>query len=724
MKPGEHQFQRKMILLVEDETVVAMDEAGMLQSHGFDVVVVSSGEEAIARARDREVSLILMDIDLGRGKMDGTEAARAILEKRELPIVFLTGHREREMVERVKGITRYGYVLKSSGEFVLLESINMAYELFEACRKTQLEIEVRRSAEDALRENEERLRKAFESELVGFAISRQRDGTYLEVNQGFQTITGYERDELVGRTSRDLGFFTPAQRDQLVSELQTQGRLHNQELTFPAKGGKLRTILFSISPIQIRHEDCLLATVVDITGRKQVEEDLREARLMQEQIVKGARVGLWDWDLETDKVRYSPEWKAQIGYADDEIGDDLEELSSRIHPDDKKGLFEEVKRTLEHARTNHEAEFRMRHRDGSYRWILAQGSVLTDEEGNARRMVGSHIDITNLKNVETALKNSEQRFRTILKHDPNAVAVYDKDLRYIIASDRYIKDYGIEGGEIVGKHHYEVFPEMPRRWKDIHRRVLRGEILWNDNDSFVREDGSTTYNRWECRPWYTADGEIGGMITYSEVTTQRVQAEKQKDLLMQELNHRVNNDLALVDSLIRLKDRELGPRIDLSDLRSRIDSIRAIHRILHRSRDISRVELRSYCQRILINAFALCERKINVENSIPDLSLPTKTALILGLIVNELATNAVKHGFTQEREARFAIDLCIDKDKREYALTVSSTGRPFPDDVELENPSTLGLRLISGLVSQLEGRIDLRRQPFPTFSILFPDPDR
>ena len=122
----------KKILLVEDEALIAMSTAKMIEKHGFLVVTAHKGEKAVEIIEeDPEISLILMDIDLGTG-MDGTEAAQKIREKHEIPIVFLTSHSEKDYVDRVKKITRYGYVLKNSGEFVLRESINMAFELFES----------------------------------------------------------------------------------------------------------------------------------------------------------------------------------------------------------------------------------------------------------------------------------------------------------------------------------------------------------------------------------------------------------------------------------------------------------------------------------------------------------------------------------------------------------------------------------------------------------------
>ena len=123
---------QRTILLVEDQAIIAMDEAKQIEGFGYDVITAHSGEEAVDLCRKKpDINLVLMDIDLGAG-MDGTEAATRILENRELPILFLTSHAEKEYVDRVKQITRYGYVLKNSGDFVLQSSIEMAFELFDA----------------------------------------------------------------------------------------------------------------------------------------------------------------------------------------------------------------------------------------------------------------------------------------------------------------------------------------------------------------------------------------------------------------------------------------------------------------------------------------------------------------------------------------------------------------------------------------------------------------
>lgn len=127
--------------------------------------------------------------------------------------------------------------------------------------------------------------------------------------------------------------------------------------------------------------------------------------------------------------------------------------------------------------------------------------------------------------LQQKLSHSHNLMQYIIEHSRSAIAVHDRELRYIYVSQRYLSEYGIGDKDIIGKHHYEVFPDLPQRWKDVHQRALNGEICNADDDPYQKRDGTTEWTRWECRPWYGPDGSIGGIIVYTEVITRKKEAE-------------------------------------------------------------------------------------------------------------------------------------------------------------------------------------------------------
>lgn len=134
-------------------------------------------------------------------------------------------------------------------------------------------------------------------------------------------------------------------------------------------------------------------------------------------------------------------------------------------------------------------------------------------------------DITERKRAAEALAQSAANLRLMLDHSPAAVAMFDTQMRYIAFSRRWLADYRLGDVDLTGRSHYEVFPEIPERWKEIHRRCLAGAIERCDEDLFTRLDGSVDWVRWEIRPWHNDRGEIGGVMLFTEVLTERKRVE-------------------------------------------------------------------------------------------------------------------------------------------------------------------------------------------------------
>lgn len=124
------------------------------------------------------------------------------------------------------------------------------------------------------------------------------------------------------------------------------------------------------------------------------------------------------------------------------------------------------------------------------------------------------------------LTNEQSLLRLFIKHTPAAIAMFDTEMRYIQVSDRFLTDYELEGQDIVGRSHYEVFPNIPERWREVHQRILAGAVERCEEDSYIEPDGSTGWLQWESLPWRKIDGEIGGLILFTQVITARKRAEE------------------------------------------------------------------------------------------------------------------------------------------------------------------------------------------------------
>ena len=142
------------------------------------------------------------------------------------------------------------------------------------------------------------------------------------------------------------------------------------------------------------------------------------------------------------------------------------------------------------------------------------------------------------KRMDDALRENEERLQLFVKHAPASIAMFDTGMRYLAVSDRWLSDYQLEGQDILGRDNYALFPEIPDRWKDIHRRCLEGAVERSDADPFERADGSIQWLRWEIHPWHAASGGVGGIVIFSEDITVRKQLEDGLRLAREEAEQR------------------------------------------------------------------------------------------------------------------------------------------------------------------------------------------
>ncbi len=166
--------------------------------------------------------------------------------------------------------------------------------------------------------------------------------------------------------------------------------------------------------------------------------------------------------------------------------------------------------------------------------LLPQALALrspTELEAANRKL---ELEIAERKRVEAVQRETEAKLRLFVEHAPAAIAMFDRQMRYLAASKRWLSDFNLPNENIIGRSHYLVFPHLPERWKAVHRRCLAGAIEKSEEDVFERADGTKDWSRWEARPWYSSMGEIGGIIIFSEPIAQR----KQFEAVLRESNER------------------------------------------------------------------------------------------------------------------------------------------------------------------------------------------
>ncbi len=428
-------MRNKTILLVEDETIIALSQSQTIESYGYRVITAMSGEEALEIVTgSQSIDLVLMDIDLGAG-MDGTETAERIMKLRMLPIVFLTSHTEKEMVDRIKGITRYGYVVKNSGEFVLMESINMAFELYEAHRKT-------------LRE-EEKFQTYIEKAPYGIFVVNH-NGQYIDVNHEACRLTGFTRDELLEMTIFDLA---PAEKHEFAVKsfnCARQSEEYNDIVALKRKDGSIILISLDVVPLD---NDCYMAFCADVTERLEYENELQESRATLQAILDASPIGIglvknrkrvW-----ANKVMYEMLKFDQLEY--------LEQDDMVLYPDTEEyrrvgdELYAQVQQT---GRGQVFARLADKNEQELDAMIMAQS---LDPDDHQKGQIVTVTDMTGQLKNERLIRKSEYEKSLILNAMYEHVVYYTPGMKIVWANSAACKAVGKKPGEVEGMHCYQAW---------------------------------------------------------------------------------------------------------------------------------------------------------------------------------------------------------------------------------------------------------------------------
>jgi PAS domain S-box-containing protein len=510
-----------LVLVVEDNVDMNRFVADALRMH-CRVVCAFNGQQGLEQAQAISPDLILSDIMMP--VMNGEQMVQELRQRAELaeiPIIMLTAKSDNELCLRLLKMGVQDY-------------LNKPFTVEELLARIEKRVAERQRIKGQLRKNEVHFQATFEQAAVGMAMI-SLEGRWLRVNCKLCEILGYSHNELMALTVLEITYADDANVDLDYVRQMLRGEIttYSTEKRYIRKDCSVNWISLTVSLIRKPDQtpDYFIAIIADIQVRKETEANLREAQRI-------ANLGHWKWNIDLNSHTWSEELYRIYGRDLEMPAANYQEVQQYF----TAGSWSNVAAAVEKCLTlglAYQCDAEVVRADGSYRWIIARGEVIRDADDRITVLHGTVQDITERKLAEVALQESKQQLKLFIEYAPVALAMFDREMRYLALSQRWRSDYLLGDRDLLGLCHYDVFPSIRENWLDIHRRGLAGEIIRVDEDCFEWIDGRIQWLRWEVRPWYQATGAIGGIMIFTEDITQQKGTEKELQQLNANLEKRI-----------------------------------------------------------------------------------------------------------------------------------------------------------------------------------------
>lgn len=680
-----------------------MAEKSVLEKEGYTVTVAHSGEEALEIvASGGEVNLVLMDIDLGTG-ISGTDAARQILAQQDIPVVFLSSHTDPAVVTQTEGITSYGYIFKNAGDTVLLASIRMAFRLHQAHRRISWWPRL--------------LEYVVENDRTAIAVL-DRDLNFLYVSRRFLESYNVTEVAVIGHNHYEV-FPEIPQRWREVHQRALKGEvLRSEEDFFPRRDGSVDFTAWECRPW--RDEAGEIGGIILYT---EVLTELKQSASFRELYVT-LQQGVVFQEAGGRIVSANPAAERILGLT-------LEQLQGKTSMDPRWQMTTEDGTPV--AGADHPAMVALRTgetvgpvvrsvfrpSDESRVWLRITAVPLVAPETTSPYAVHAAFeDITEQIAARESARSSDHRYQLLFESITDAIIVVDAQRRITDCNPGFTVLFGYSRQEVLGRTTAFLLSS-----EEEYQRLSLEMARHRDGESFSvevsyrRKSGEVFIGEKRVQYLHDHTGAVTGFIGVVQDIGPRKEREqelisvaRERETLMQEVQHRIKNTMNTMTSLLSLQADALAD-VDavaaLRDAQSRFMSVAVLYDQLYRTEEHSGGSVREYLQQLvhrIVEIFPL-NGVVQLQIRIEDFSLAAKELATLGLIITELITNAMKYAYTGRDGG--ALTVTARRDGAAVELSVADDGPGFTGDGNSSDATGFGLNVVRMLTEQLGGTLRL-----------------
>ena len=626
-------------------------------------------------------------------------------------------------IDRIKeGILNEKIVLKGKDEFKdLAGCINdMTWKLQKSYNDLQDEIKIRTEKEKVIVSSEKRYRSFFEMNNVVMLLTDCEKGRILDANPSAIRYFGFSKEDLVNKNIYDINIID---NDEMLNNLYEKTQVDENHYFLKQKNskGEIRYVEIFQTPVIIEEKKMFLSIIFDITEKlvteNKLEHSMENYRLLFDNVNDAIFVYTLDKNHKPSRFINVNDVACRIS------GIDRDELLKMnifdIHPEAFfRKITGDISSILDQGQLITETLFK--NKDGRFIPVEINSNLITLDE--KKTVIAIVHDISDRKKREELLVKSRDEYLKILNDFPNPIIKSNEFKQYDYFNASWFEFTGRTPGKELGIGWEEIIhDEDKKRFDTVYEYSFKNRDPFNIEIRIKHSEGTYRWVSVNGIPFYNMEGEFRGYISscydinYIKISNERIKKSlNEKDLLIKEIHHRVKNNLQIIQSLLNLQMSKIQSEETREIIRvnqDRIKSMALIHESIYQSNDFTNIDLENYIRYIclyLMQTYGINTDRIKVDIKVKKVFLNIDISIPLGMIINELISNSLRHSFASTDEGEIELEIKPVSGKK-YSMILSDNGKEFSERSSVNNPASFGYILINNLLKQLNGKMDIER---------------